>query len=100
MDIAESRDRLPMVRQDSFIFKHTLRYNLTFGNRGISERELDRVCAIAKVNEFIDELPSGYDSILGDDGVRLSGVFQQRVALLEDADVLILNEAPALSTRT
>ena len=100
MDIAESRDRLPMVRQDSFVFKYTLRYKLTFGNRGISERELDRVCAIVKVNEFIDELPSGYDSILGDDGVRLSGVFQQRDALLEDADVLILDEAPAHSTRT
>jgi subfamily B ATP-binding cassette protein MsbA len=55
------------------------------------------VCAIAKVDEFIDELPNGYDSMLGDDGVRLSGGQQQRVALaralLEDADVLILDEA-------
>ena len=97
MDIAEWRDRLSMVRQDPFIFNDTLRYNLTLGNREVSDKELDRVCSIAKVDEFIDELPDGYDSLLGDDGVRLSGGQQQRVALaralLEDADVLILDEA-------
>jgi subfamily B ATP-binding cassette protein MsbA len=97
MDIAEWRDRLSMVRQDPFIFNDTLRYNLTLGNRNVSEDELDRVCAIAKVDEFINDLPRGYDSLLGDDGVRLSGGQQQRVALaralLEDADVLILDEA-------
>ena len=97
MDIAEWRDRLSMVRQDPFIFNDTLRYNLTLGNRKVSDEELDRVCSIAKVDEFIDELPDEYDSLLGDDGVRLSGGQQQRVALaralLEDADVLILDEA-------
>jgi subfamily B ATP-binding cassette protein MsbA len=97
MDIAEWRDRLSMVRQDPFIFNDTLRYNLTLGNRDVSKSELDRVCTIAKVDEFIGELPDGYDSLLGDDGVRLSGGQQQRVALaralLEDADVLILDEA-------
>ncbi|PHQ41873.1 multidrug ABC transporter permease [Halorubrum sp. C191] len=97
MDIAEWRDRLSMVRQDPFIFNDTLRYNLTLGNRDVSKAELDRVCSIAKVDEFIDELPEGYDSLLGDDGVRLSGGQQQRVALaralLEDADILILDEA-------
>jgi subfamily B ATP-binding cassette protein MsbA len=97
MDIARWRDRLSMVRQDPFIFNDTLRYNLTLGNRDVSEQELNRVCTIVKVDEFIDELPDGYDSLLGDDGVRLSGGQKQRVALgralLEDADVLILDEA-------
>ncbi|MFY4816477.1 ABC transporter ATP-binding protein, partial [Haloarcula sp. AONF1] len=97
MDIGEWRDRLSMVRQDPFIFNDTLRYNLTLGNREVPDAELDRVCSIAKVDEFIKELPDGYDSLLGDDGVRLSGGQQQRVALaralLEDADVLILDEA-------
>ncbi|MDB2253415.1 ABC transporter ATP-binding protein [Halorubrum ezzemoulense] len=97
MDIAEWRDRLSMVRQDPFIFNDTLRYNLTLGNREVSDEDLDRVCSIAKVDEFIDELPDGYDSLLGDDGVRLSGGQQQRVALaralLEDANMLILDEA-------
>jgi len=94
MDIVEWRDRLSMVRQDPFIFNDTLRYNLTLGNRDVSDEELDEVCAIAKIDDFIDELPSGYDSLLGDDGVRLSGGQQQRVALaralLEDADLLIV----------
>ncbi|QUO47722.1 ABC transporter ATP-binding protein [Halorubrum ruber] len=97
MDITEWRDRLSMVRQDPFIFNDTLRYNLTLGNREVSDKELDRVCSIAKVDEFINELPDGYDSLLGDDGIRLSGGQQQRIALaralLEDADVLILDEA-------
>jgi subfamily B ATP-binding cassette protein MsbA len=55
------------------------------------------VCRIAKVDEFLDELPNGYDSQLGDDGVRLSGGQRQRVALaralLKDADFLVLDEA-------
>jgi len=97
MDITEWRDRLSMVRQDPFVFNDTLRYNLTLGNRDVSKRELDQVCEIAKVDEFISELPDGYDSILGDDGVRLSGGQKQRVALaralLNDADILILDEA-------
>ncbi len=97
MDIAEWRDRLSMVRQDPFVFNDTLRYNLTLGNRDVSDAELDRVCSIAKVDEFIDDLPDGYESLLGDNGVRLSGGQKQRVALaralLEDADVLILDEA-------
>ena len=97
MDLVEWRDRLSMVKQDLFIFNDTLRYNLTLGNREVSDEELDRVCSTAKVDEFIHELPDGYDSLLGDDVVRLSGGQQQRVALarelLEDADVLTLDEA-------
>ena len=97
MDIREWRDRLSIVRQNPYIFNDTLRYNLTIGNRDVSEEELDRVCEIAKVDEFEKDLPRGYDTLLGDDGVRLSGGQKQRVALarslIEDADLLILDEA-------
>ncbi|QKG92044.1 ABC transporter ATP-binding protein [Halorubrum salinarum] len=97
MDITEWRDRLSVVRQSPFIFNDTLRYNLTVGNREVTKKELDRVSEIAQVDEFFDELPDGYDTMLGDDGVRLSGGQKQRVALaralLEDADLLILDEA-------
>lgn len=97
MEIDEWRDRLSVVRQSPFIFNDTLRYNLTIGNRDATEAELDRVCKIARVDEFFDDLPNGYDTMLGDDGVRLSGGQKQRVALaralIEDADLLVLDEA-------
>lgn len=97
MAIDEWRDRIAVVRQDPFIFNNTLRYNLTIGNRDVSADQLDKVTRISKVDEFFDELPDGYDTQLGDQGVRLSGGQRQRVALaralLKDADVLVLDEA-------
>jgi subfamily B ATP-binding cassette protein MsbA len=97
MDIDEWRSKIAVVRQNPFIFNNTLRYNLTIGNRDVTQEELDRVTKIAKVNEFFDDLPGGYETQLGDDGVRLSGGQKQRVALaralLKDADILVLDEA-------
>ncbi len=96
-DVHDWRSRVSLVRQNPFIFNDTLRYNLTIGNRDATEEEIDQACRIAKVEEFFDELPRGYDTMLGDDGVRLSGGQKQRVAiaraLLKDADFLILDEA-------
>ncbi len=96
-NISDWRKRIAVVRQDPYIFNKTLKQNVTIGNRDATQREIERVCEIAKVNEFLDELPNGYDSNLGDEGVRLSGGQQQRVslarALLKDADFLVLDEA-------
>lgn len=97
IDPKEWRDRLAIVRQNPYIFNDTLRYNLTVGNRSATQQEIDRACEIARVDEFMHELPNGYDSQLGDEGVRLSGGQKQRLALaralLKDADLLILDEA-------
>ncbi|WP_247730638.1 ABC transporter ATP-binding protein [Halovivax limisalsi] len=96
-DVGQWRDRVAVVRQNPFIFNDTLEYNLTIGNREATRSELDRACEIAKVDEFFDELPNGYETILGDEGVRLSGGQKQRVALaraiLQDAELLVLDEA-------
>ncbi len=96
-DIEEWRERIAVVRQDPYIFNDTLANNVTIGNRDATREDVREVCEIAKVNEFLDELPNGYDSQLGDDGVRLSGGQRQRVALaralLKDADFLVLDEA-------
>jgi subfamily B ATP-binding cassette protein MsbA len=96
-DIEEWRERIAVVRQKPFIFTDTLKNNVTIGNRDSTRREVERVCEIAKVDEFVDDLPHGYESQLGDDGVRLSGGQRQRVALaralLKDADFLVLDEA-------
>jgi len=97
MPATDWRERIAIVRQDPYIFNNTLRYNLTIGNRDASQEEIERACEIARVDEFLDDMPDGYDSQLGDEGVRLSGGQKQRVALaralLKDADILILDEA-------
>ncbi|MFP8952152.1 ABC transporter ATP-binding protein [Natrialbaceae archaeon A-arb3/5] len=96
-DLESWRSKLAVVRQQPFLFNDTLRYNLTIGNRDVSEAELDQVCRISRVTEFFDELPNGYETVLGDNGIQLSGGQRQRVALaralLRDAEVLILDEA-------
>lgn len=96
-DLDAWRSKMAVVRQHPFIFNDTLEYNLTIGARGASRAEMDRACEMARVDEFFDELPDGYQTELGEDGIQLSGGQRQRVAiaraLLTNAPILVFDEA-------
>ncbi|MBB6646622.1 ABC transporter ATP-binding protein [Halobellus ruber] len=96
-DVEQWRERVAVVRQDPFLFDDTLEANVKVGNQDASRRDVEWACRIARVTEFLPELPDGYETELGENGVRLSGGQRQRVAIaravLKDADVLVLDEA-------
>ena len=86
-----------MVLQDVFLFHGTVRENILFGKPDATEEEVIRAAEIANASEFIDHMPNGYDTLIGERGVKLSGGQKQRLsiarAVLKDSPILILDEA-------
>ena len=97
IDLNGFRRRLGIVSQDTFLFNTSVRENLLYGRPEASEAEIKDAVKRANAHEFIENLPEGLDTLIGDRGVLLSGGQKQRLAiaraLLQDPDILILDEA-------
>ncbi len=95
--LADLRAQVAMVLQDVFLFNGTVRENIRFGRPGASDAEVEAAARAAHAHDFIAALPQGYDTEVGERGIRLSGGQKQRLsiarAMLKDAPVLILDEA-------
>lgn len=99
------KKNIALVDQETFLFNDSLRNNIRYSRREASEDEVETAARLAYADEFINQFPDGYDSTIGDRGVRLSGGQRQRIciarAILRDAPILILDEATsALDTES
>ena len=91
------REAISYVPQEPLLFHRTIRENIAYGNRKASQAEIEKAARMAYAHEFIEQLPEGYDTLVGERGVKLSGGQRQRVAIaraiLKNAPILVLDEA-------
>jgi subfamily B ATP-binding cassette protein MsbA len=103
--MASLRSSIALVSQESSLFNDTVRANIQYGRAEATEDKIIACAKAAAAHEFIEALPHGYDTVVGEDGALLSGGQRQRIAIaramLKDAPILLLDEATsALDTQS
>lgn len=105
LSLPSLRRAIAVVPQDTVLFNETIRYNIAFGKPGSSRQEIEQAARLAHLHEFVQRLPDGYDTIVGERGVKLSGGEKQRVSIaraaLKRPRIYVFDEATSsLDSRT
>ncbi len=97
VSLSSLRKSLSLVSQDVILFDDTIKNNIAYAKPNANDREIIKACEFAASDEFIKKLPSGYDTMIGENGVRLSGGQKQRIsiarAILKESPIILLDEA-------
>ena len=95
-DIQLARNEFALVSQNVFLFPLTISENIAYGRIGVTQEEIEAVCKMANIHDFISQLPHGYQTMVGERGIKLSGGEKQRIsiarAFLKAAPILLLDE--------
>lgn len=96
-DLTYLRERIGVVTQDTYLFNGTIRENLLYAKDDATQEELEEACRTASIHDFIISQPDGYDTVVGNRGLKLSGGEKQRLSIarviLKNPEILILDEA-------